>query len=162
MKVYSLLKGAPGAADDVAVLLVDDTFSTPNISQTSEAHVAEAALCLSMLASPQQVPEFQGIARPRSRRRGRAYIGGLNSTNAMSQSVNGGKRPTLAARDVILDAAVTLKTSLAAVPLASAEMAVYSRTDGQMRPVTEIYVDDAYDTIRSRGLAPTTRTTRIF
>ncbi len=166
MKVYRLITGAPGAADDSSVLLVDDTFSTTGVAGGAQSLVNEAAVALSLQANPQAVPEFEGIARPRSRRRGRAYLGGLAFTTGEVVPGSGGRRPTAFTRNLLVNSFATLATALEGMVFGpagtAAEVCVYSRTDGVLRPVTEVFVDNAYDTIRSRGLAPTLRTTLIL
>lgn len=108
----------------------------------------EVAMCLS----------FQGTRTaglPQARRRGRIYIGPLKAT------VNSNQRPLLAAREDIRDAALQLYTDLAAVP-GSAGWCVWSALDGLAVPLDNCWVDDSFDTQRSRGQAPTTRTTGLF
>jgi len=163
-KVYSLADGGPGAADDQTVLLVDDTFTTPALAATgvsARPHPSEVAVCLSMAANPTVSPEFTGTTRPRSRRRGRVYLGPFINSGTTSETSNGGIRPIAAFRTALLNAAETLYDSLLALTV-SAEICVYSRTDGELRPITEFSVDDAFDTVRSRGVEATARMIRTL
>lgn len=104
----------------------------------------EVALCLSMQADP-----VSGI--PQARRRGRVYLGPFN--NAVNDTTTG--RPTtalinscVAAGNALLDGA-----SPAGTPLA-----VFSRVGNAGAAVDNGWVDNEWDTMRSRGRRATTRT----
>lgn len=90
---------------------------------------------------------------PQARRRGRVFLGPLN-TFALSNAGLGNSRPWATFRSTIAQAASALLADFAG------ELVVYSRTS--VPPVaTEItngWIDDAFDTIRSRGPGPTVRT----
>lgn len=98
----------------------------------------ELAVCLSFF-SERNLP----------RQRGRLYIpyqllgGGAPST----------ARPTLAIRDSVA-LLVPIFTDLGG---ADVDWCVYSRRDDTARPVTNWFVDDEWDVIRSRGLRPSDR-----
>jgi len=96
----------------------------------------EVALCLSYY-SGQNVP----------RRRGRLFvpIAVLRSTP--------GLRPDAAQRTKALD----LGGLLANAGGADVDWVVWSKVDGDARPVSNSWVDDEWDTMRSRGLKSTTR-----
>ncbi len=104
----------------------------------------EVALCLS----------YATVDNPDAstpRRRGRIYVGPLG-TNAM-----GAKRPDSVIRDYILD----FGERLAQVGFASqTTWHMYSKTDNVYTKIESIWCDDAYDTQRRRGLAPTLREVR--
>lgn len=105
----------------------------------------EVALCLS----------FQGLripGTPQARRRGRVYIGTLKAT------VNVNQRPASAAMNALRDAGVNLAADLE-VAFTGARWAVWSALDASAVPLTECWVDDSFDTQRSRGQDPTTRVT---
>lgn len=107
---------------------------------------SEVALCLS----------FQGVrtaGNPQARRRGRIYLGPLDT------GVNSSGRPSTTDITTILDAAEAFYDDVALITTAGV-WAVWSPTDGQAVPLTEAWVDDAFDTQRSRGLGRTTRTVR--
>ncbi len=155
-KVYALTKGGPGGADDSSVLLF--TTSTNFNPEAFGPMPNEVAIALSFAADFAGAAEFAGATRPRSRRRGRVFIGGL-TTNPAKQTVNaGGLRPSINGRTTMLAAATSLTSELGLLVGLDAAVSVYSRTDGVLRRVVEYSVDDAYDTIRSRGLERTTRT----
>jgi hypothetical protein len=95
---------------------------------------------------------YAGTNRPRNR--GRiflpVYLMGLGGI---------GQRPTSGQIDRALAWAVTPDASLPDIGGVDVEWCVWSETDQQAKPVTAGWVDDEWDTIRSRGLRSTTRTT---
>ena len=97
----------------------------------------EIALCLSFYSE-----------RNTKRNRGRLYIPWC------VLSAGAGVRPTEANRIKV----GTLATILSDLGGVDVDWCVYSRLDDAARPVTNWWVDDEWDTIRSRGLRPTTRT----
>lgn len=115
----------------------------------------EVAAVLSFHANLTGVLEESGATRPRARRRGRVYIGPLTITN----SILGTAPPYL------LDPTLTASLREAAVKLkddavnAGTPWAVWSRADATLRPVLAGWTDNAPDTQRRRGPAPTTRVT---
>jgi hypothetical protein len=98
----------------------------------------EVACCLS----------FFGV-RNAPRFRGRLYIPAYAS---LAPGAMGG-RPSVAYREKI----GTLATSLAGLGGADVDWVVYSRLTDTAIPVSNWWVDDEWDTIRSRGLRATTR-----
>lgn len=114
------------------------------------------------------VLSFQGIVVPgipQARRRGRLYLGPLTATS--SSVATGGVRPSGALRDTIVAAAEALMDDTTTPGLI---WCVFSPTTAGPEPwssgeltnafvtVVNGWVDDAFDTIRSRGLAASTRT----
>ncbi len=108
------------------------------------AGVREVALCLS----------FKG-AGTSARKRGRLYSGPF-------QNIALGARPTATDRSALL----TMATDLANIGAGDVDWCVYSPTtylvtqdfNQAFAPVKEAWVDDAWDTQRSRGLKAGTRT----
>lgn len=99
----------------------------------------EVALCLSFYA---------GRNTPRTR--GRIYLPPqLMATNAL------GLRPD-AAR---IDKAIALAHAFSALGGADIDWGVYSQTTKQFNRVTNVWVDDEWDTVRSRGLRAANRKT---
>lgn len=101
----------------------------------------EVAVCLSFY-SERNLP----------RQRGRLYIPMPLLLNAFSV---GSARPTVPLMEKVLNLAEGL-SNLGGV---DTDWSVYSRVDDEARAVSNAYVDDEWDTIRSRGLRPTTRAT---
>lgn len=102
---------------------------------------AEVALCLSYAAVDD--PE---ASLPR--RRGRIYLGPIKGPNV------GEARPGATVRG----AALTLGQGIAQVGTAlTTTWVMLSRTDGSYHKIEVCWVDDSWDTVRRRGLAPTQR-----
>lgn len=109
---------------------------------------AEVACCLSFAAA--QIGG--GIA---ARRRGRLFIGPL-----CSDALDGGtSRPSSSLQTDLLAAG---KRLFDAANAAEAEWIIYSRAGNSTSAVYRGWVDDACDTQRRRGLAPTSRLTDVF
>jgi hypothetical protein len=102
----------------------------------------EVALCLSY---------FNERGNPR--KRGRVFlcpsIGSISSASA---------RPSATIITKALDFA-TMLTNIGGVDV---DWSIYSPTTGEDHPVKGVWVDDAWDVIRSRGLRPNTRSERAF
>lgn len=113
---------------------------------------SEVAVCLSYAGAP-----ASGV--PIARTRGRIYIGPL-STSAIDFGVgnNGISRPAVAFRQTLVDSAERLANSWATLdPVAL--WVVYSPTSNTQRGIVRWWSDDAWDTQRRRGDAPTSRVT---
>ena len=104
----------------------------------------EVAVCLSYatVEDPEQsVP----------RRRGRIYCGPFSTVHANAE------RPGATVIDAVLD----LGEGIAQVGFAATRTwALYSQLDASYHKIESIWCDDAWDTQRRRGLAPTTKTVR--
>jgi hypothetical protein len=106
---------------------------------------AEVALCLSF---------FSGRNLPR--RRGRIYFGPLAQNGAEPGPFpEGDRRPAGSLTTCLTGAA----SRLASASLGLYPWAVLSGADGQLRPVTDGWVDNAFDTQRRRGVAASSRLT---
>jgi hypothetical protein len=105
----------------------------------------EVALCLSFFAT-----------RNLPRRRGRIYFGPTGvGAQAGSPFTAGDSRPVPLLMTTLLNAGKLLRDyALGLYP-----WAVLSQVDGQLRPVTDLWVDNAWDTQRRRGVDPSTRFT---
>ena len=104
---------------------------------------SEVAICLS----------FQGTRTaglPQARRRGRVYIGPVQA------GASNLGRPSSTVITALKNAAVSLATAIDAVPSAGV-WSVWSPTDGTAVPITNGWVDNAWDTQRSRGIQRTAR-----
>jgi len=130
IKVYDAQKPAPSYP----------LYETTNGTGSKDTNVPrELALCISY---------YSGFNRPRFR--GRLYLPGGFLT------AGPGLRPTPATITAALDMAAVFYQGLPAAH----NWVVWSKLDGTGRTVTDIWVDDEWDTIRSRGLRGTTRQTR--
>jgi len=136
---------AEGTAPNYPYL--ESTFNLAS-SPTGTPLPSEVALCLS----------FQGVriaGIPQARRRGRIYLGPLDIT-----VMNSG-RPTSTAITNALDAAEAFYDAVDVISSAQT-WAVWSPTNGSATPVTNAWMDNAFDTQRSRGVEVTTKTTRVL
>lgn len=106
---------------------------------------SEVALCLSFAGL--RVPGFA-----QARRRGRVYLGPCKDT------LNSAGRPVPASITAILAAAQVLRDDIEDVPSAGS-WAVWSPTNGSAVALTDAWMDNAWDTQRSRGLIRTLKTT---
>lgn len=109
---------------------------TAAITATASTGPREVALCLSYYAG-QNTP----------RRRGRIYLGPFPNTDMA-------ERPSAALRAEL----GTLAQGLSALGGVNVQWVQYSPTTGDFSNVTNYWIDDEWDTMRSRGLLGTTRT----
>ena len=124
--------------------LTDAVSFTPG---TAAVLPEEVAFCVSFQAAA-------ASGSPQARRRGRIYVGPLGANAGGNGSA--ANRPVAAFMTAVANAADSV---LEASKAASAwNWNVYSEADGLGRPVNNGWVDNAFDTQRRRGLAPTTRT----
>lgn len=114
----------------------------------------EVACCMSYNASLVGVPEIDGVTRPRARRRGRLFIGPVN--NAANSTDNPSRsRPSALFMNTVLQAA---DEQLASDGVGSGwGWRQWSRVEATIRNVVNVSIDNAWDTIRSRGVGPTFR-----
>lgn len=117
---------------------------------TSGGVPAEVAVCMSFQAT-------KASGQNQARRRGRVFLGPVAA--AIVSETAGRTAVTSTARAAIVSAGLALLT--ASNTAADWEWAVYSPTDNAAVAVNNGWVDDAFDTIRSRGERPTTRSVFI-
>jgi hypothetical protein len=136
-----------GATVPFTVKIYDAKAAAPNFPLATQEQVGtppvtaaprEIALCLSFYGS---------FNRPRYR--GRLYLPAFLVGGGI------GIRPTSTQRSAVATWATTLGKTLPSGHL----WTVYSRRNAADVPVTNYWVDDEWDTVRSRGMKPTTRTT---
>jgi hypothetical protein len=137
IKFYDMTQSPP------RVPILVSTFNLGAIGGTSAPR--EVACCLS----------YQGAAVAglvQARRRGRVFIGPFDTDNlTVDGKVAPGLRTAITAQaDILLD------DSQAS---AGWTWAVFSTVNNNLIEVNNGWVDDSWDTIRSRGLRPTARTT---
>lgn len=97
------------------------------------------------------------IDRPKQRRTGRVYLGPL-SEGVHDGAPSASPRPNANWRNSVVASAQRLDDELRAIPVASIALAVWSRVDAAIRALEAVSMDDAFDTQRSRGVAPTVNT----
>jgi hypothetical protein len=134
IKIYDAAKAPPSYP-----LAIAQQLGTPPASQNPR----EIALCLSYYTTYNR-PRYRGrLFLPSS------WFGTLSMV-----------RPTTAIQDAVLNfATVVLKPAMPA----QTNWVVWSTTEKKsMGGVTDVWCDDEWDTMRSRGLAPTSRRTAKF
>lgn len=160
----------PGSVTETATLKIydmrDPEIRVPEVVTTFELDTSasdplpnETALCLSFRA------EYESGVNPQ-RRRGRIYLGPI--AVGATEVVGGQVRPSAAARTLVADAAGVMQDGLL-LNIGDPERvrwSVYSPTTDAGAPIDDAFndvvagwVDDALDTQRRRGPAPTARTT---
>lgn len=107
---------------------------------SSASYPSEVSVCLSFY-SDRNLP----------RQRGRVHIGPLKTT--VGEPVDGYPRPKPLVRTDLAEAASGLASLTSSV-----RWGVLSQADGVILEVTNGWIDDSFDTIRSRGEDATTRT----
>jgi len=138
IKLYDMADPEPRAP------IVDTTFNLSS-APAGGPMASEVCLCLS----------FQGdrvSGTPQASRRGRIYFGPLDTTPIDSDG-----RPSSALITDLADAGNTLRLAMIA-SAGTILWVVYSPTYNTTTPVTNGWVDNAFDTQRRRGLAPSTKT----
>lgn len=103
------------------------------------------------------VLSFQGLkaaGAPQARRRGRLYIGPLDTAAATDN------RPATAFLTAMGNAATTLKAAVTAVG-GTAAWCIWSVADQAEVVIDNGWIDNAFDVQRRRGVLPTSRTTFI-
>jgi hypothetical protein len=105
-------------------------------SYPSGVHPREIACCLSFFS-----------VRNIKRQRGRLYVPHAITNESLSIRPNSGYRAKIMSLGPIFEQ----------LGGADVDWVVYSRLDNVARPVTHYWVDDEWDTIRSRGMRGTTR-----
>lgn len=104
------------------------------------------------------VLSFQGIRQagfPQARRRGRIYIGPLDTSGMDDQ------RPLATFVTNLANAGATFKANIEAITGGAHRWAIWSHVDQEAVIVANGWVDNAWDTQRRRGLRATSRTTFV-
>lgn len=154
----SVSTGGPGVLDDaVSPETQEALFGLLTPATSAQDIPPECAVALSHRGVILDVPETLGDNRPRSSRRGRAFMGPFNvsALAATGATVSG------ALQTDILDGFEAMQTQLHATGAwVPASYGVYSPTTDRFWTTTDIHVDNAWDTIRSRGIVSTSRSVR--
>jgi hypothetical protein len=138
--------------------IYEEEYSFPTAAGAAENYPAEVALCLSYQSSEAPGVDIRS-------RRGRIYIGPLTTAAGSSGGAGGATRPNVGVTNCLLDAAQALKTQMAA---AGGTWSVFSPKHLALGDVsysysiTSVSVDDAFDTQRRRGAAPTAKTPLVL
>jgi hypothetical protein len=141
-RFYQLIPGLPDGPPYATEAIVI------NWGAGTTTYPEEAAACLSY----RKVPQPGGQIR---NERGRIFLGPLNSSAA--QIIANRVRISGTFRTSATSAGARLQTEIRAIGL-NVDWIVWSPTTQQEHVIEEVYMDDAFDTIRSRGPAPSART----
>lgn len=146
VKIYDLSDPIPRTP------LFDESYTPSGSFGNAMASLpSEVAACLSYAAAP-----TSGV--PMSRLRGRIYIGPLSMSAADNLGPSDAARPSAIFREDMVRSAKRLANDLATIdPVAI--WVVYSPTSNTSHGIVRWWADDAWDTQRRRGDAPTTRFT---
>lgn len=160
MDMRAVTSGSPGASDDVvgADLSEGARWQLVGASGSLDQLPCEVASCLSFSGILTGVPEETGATRPRSHRRGRVYLGPFDYGCVAVDATTGRTYMANDQREVILDAYETLRTAALALPVPLTH-GIYSPTEATFYGCFSVWMDDAFDIIRSRGEKALTRNT---
>jgi hypothetical protein len=125
------------------------------LSPSGASMPGEVAVCLSFIATLESGVNMK-------RRKGRVFIGPIAASVGANALLAGDVRPSSSIRTLLTTAGLDLVLGDAGDP----RLAIYSPTtdvastvDDAFFDVENLWVDDAFDTVRSRGAKPTVRTT---
>lgn len=151
--------GGVGAADDViAPVQFTKSFATNGTTSSAIAIPSECAVVLSYRGNVAGVPEDGPLnIRPRSRRRGRMYLGPWN-VNAIEQVTSSHGLVAAGLRSAISTGYSGFITALSGL-VQPIQHIVYSPTSDQQYATAFYHIDNAFDVLRSRGEPATVRTT---
>lgn len=169
LRAYNLTGRLMGAKKGQPETYIGSPFAewNHNIMYGANSNVSlpsECAVVLTMRATdwqnqPVEAPDGNdlnpGVDRLRSRYTGRIYLGPLNSA-AASTDANGTARVHSNLTAVIISAADRLCEELDAE---GASLCVWSRADEALRVLSDVSVDNEFDTQRRRGVKATAKTT---
>ena len=120
------------------------------LASTAQAPGPQQLCCaLSFHANDAAIPEHGPKTRPKSRYRGRLFLGPLGTTAVSNTGGNKGVVNPLLQTD--------LKLIASALLTAEPSWGVWSRKDKIVRPIVGGWVDDTLDTQRRRNTDPVTR-----
>lgn len=163
IELASLTMGAEGAEDDIvsrAEYLWPMPTSAPFNVAGGPNIPSEVASCLSFTGLVEGIAEESGLTRPRARRRGRVYLGPFCTVaHETSTAQTYEQRFSTFLADTILDAYETMVTALQ-THAENITHVIYSPTSALGFVVKTAWMDNAFDTMRSRGQAASLRWTR--
>lgn len=147
---------------DITAVLNGDPMGSPRFTRNFVANLpaggggtnfpAEIAACLSFHGDYGLDVEFLPGERPRSRDRGRVYIGPLTTDCAATAAAGRMSLSTMFRTDLV-GAGKDLRDANSTI-----RWAVWSRKAARTTPVTLCSVDDAFDVQRRRGEKPVVKT----
>lgn len=137
--------GESNLPSEVAICLSTRSFDFDTVAESGPV----AALPTPSRAQEMGAPAtYSGRTKPRSRRRGRVYIGPLRNSALTQDLADGRARVSDAARNIISGAADDLAHPAGSV---SWNWCVWSRRNAALHQISTGFVDDAFDIQRRRG-----------
>jgi hypothetical protein len=151
VKLYDI--PAPGVPMGSPYFTRAFTLGAPAGAATALPSEVAVAITLEADGRADAAVELGNGTRPKSRHTGRLFIGPLN--NQSITVVAGVARPNTNMLTTFRQAVANLQAAIQAVP--AADLAVWSRADNLVRALEAVSTDNAFDTQRRRGEAPTSR-----
>lgn len=165
IELATVTTGAVGVADDVVTpiqfMYMFYLTAVPAVGAMNLP--SECAIVLSHAGSIGSVPEEgPGNTRPKSRRRGRFYLGPLSTSCMANESDLGAATIAQTCREAIGNAFQLMVANMNALILGQAGVnyGVYSPTSDSFWSTTVGHIDNQFDTMRSRGEVASARTIR--
>jgi hypothetical protein len=150
VEVATVNQASAGPEDDTVSALVGTVpFQLFGAAAAATPLPNETAACLSFAGAQDEVPEESGLIRPRSRRRGRVFLGPFN-TSVIEAGTNGEPRMKATSIATILDAYEALSGDDDA-GTTNFRHVVYSRAAASTRVVDEAWMDVEFDNVRRRS-----------
>lgn len=155
--IARVVPGSAGADDDVVSRVIHTVDSAAGYTAATVATnlPPEIACALSFQGDIAGFPEKSGQTRPAARRRGRVFVGPFN-TSVLEATLE----PLF--KLVFIQAvrtgyATMIAAATSAGDIYQARHVIYSPTSATVHEVKKIWVDNAPDIIRRRGVVPTAR-----
>lgn len=158
VEIATVTPNGPGAGNDV-VSPIQRVYPFTTVLLGGAALPNECAVALSFQGDVSGDQEESGTTRPRSRKRGRVFLGPMSVGTRVLEGGSDEPIVSVPAREAILDAYDAMHNYLA-VSRPNLRHVVYSRVSGTASHVVQVRVDNEFDTVRSRGRKPSLRMTR--
>lgn len=153
--------GSPGPGDDTVTSpqFIENLDLVASAPGGTIPLPAEVAACLSFHGDYTGLSESGvGGIRPRSRKRGRLFLGPFNSGVVNERATTSVSELFVTFQTAVLDAYEAMVAAISA----STPHVIYSPTLGSATQITHTWIDNAFDTVRSRGEAASSREERTL
>lgn len=162
MTFTQVTPGSPGSEDDTVTAMLFEqniNFNTSPAGGTVNLP-SEVALAVSFAGNLVGLAEEEGLTRPRSRRRGRVFLGPWSSAAAVNDGDWNHAVTNPSLETIIKDAYAALILAINAEAPKFMHV-IYSPTNGTTADVQSMWIDYDWDTIRSRGINTRAATVRV-
>lgn len=157
LKMYDITSDLDGTPHGSPI--AEDTFTLPAaISTINIPPQAAVVMTLRGRDALEYPVEGAGVTRPRQRRSGRLFFGSLNRA-AADDTANQHSRPHATLITDLLAAGEALQDALVDGDYV---WGVWSRTAAAIYGIERVEVDNSFDVLRSRKIAPSARSSRTF